>query len=56
MQAVAKARAEPGLCLEEVPPSEVRGDDVLICVSKTSICGTEVHIHNWDVWAQKTRS
>jgi threonine 3-dehydrogenase len=42
MKAVVKARAEPGLWLEEVPIPEVRGDDVLIRVLKTSICGTDV--------------
>src|ERR671923_1679349 len=54
MKAVVKARAEPGLWLEEVPVPEVRGDDVLLRVLKTSICGTDVHIYNWDAWAQKT--
>jgi threonine dehydrogenase-like Zn-dependent dehydrogenase len=54
MQAVVKARAEPGLWLEEVPVPEARGDEVLIRVLKTSICGTDVHIYNWDAWAQKT--
>jgi threonine 3-dehydrogenase len=48
MQAVVKAKAEPGLWLEEVPIPEVRGDDVRIRVLKTSICGTDVHICNWD--------
>ena len=54
MKAVVKAKAEPGLWLEDVPVPEVRGDDVLIRVLKTSICGTDVHIYNWDAWAQKT--
>ena len=54
MQAVVKAKAEPGLWLEEVPVPEARRDDVLIRVLKTSICGTDVHIYNWDAWAQKT--
>jgi threonine 3-dehydrogenase len=54
MKAVVKAKAEPGLWLEEGPVPEVRGDDVLIRVLKTSICGTDVHIYNWDAWAQKT--
>src|SRR6266403_5985572 len=54
MKAVVKARAEPGLWLEDVPVPEVRGDDVLIRVRKASICGTDVHIYNWDAWAQKT--
>src|SRR6478752_5921549 len=54
MKAVVKAKAEPGLWLAEVPVPEVRGDDVLIHVLKASICGTDVHIYNWDEWAQKT--
>src|SRR3977135_2538635 len=54
MKAVVKNKAEPGLWLEEVPVPKVEGDDVLIRVLKTSICGTDVHIYNWDAWAQKT--
>jgi threonine 3-dehydrogenase len=54
MQAVVKSRSEAGLWLETVPIPEVDGDDVLIHVAKTSICGTDVHIYNWDAWAQKT--
>ncbi|HEY4282095.1 MAG TPA: L-threonine 3-dehydrogenase [Chthoniobacterales bacterium] len=54
MQAVVKSRAEPGLWLEEVPVPDVTGDDVLIRISKTSVCGTDVHIYNWDAWSQKT--
>src|SRR2546428_10978931 len=54
MKAVVKAMAEPGLWLEEVPVPQVGTDDVLIRVLKTSICGTDVHIYNWDAWAQKT--
>ena len=49
-----KSRPEPGLWLEQVPIPELGGDDVLIRVAKTSICGTDVHIFNWDAWAQKT--
>ena len=51
MKAVVKAKPEPGLWLEEVPVPTVRGDDVLIRVLKASICGTDVHIYNWDAWA-----
>src|SRR6266567_4149941 len=54
MKAVVKAKPEPGLWLEEVPVPKVEDDDVLIRVLKTSICGTDVHIYNWDAWAQKT--
>src|SRR4029077_15210620 len=53
MKAVVKAKAEPGLWLEEVPVPTVVGDEVLIRVLKASICGTDVHIYNWDAWAQK---
>jgi threonine 3-dehydrogenase len=54
MKAVVKKKAEPGLWLEEVPVPEVGSDDVLIRIVKTSICGTDVHIYNWDAWSQKT--
>jgi threonine 3-dehydrogenase len=54
MQAVVKSRAEPGLWLEEVPVPKAGPDNLLIRVVKTSICGTDVHIYNWDAWAQKT--
>jgi len=54
MKAVVKAKAEPGLWLQDVPVPDLRGDDVLIRVLKASICGTDVHIYNWDAWAQKT--
>ena len=54
MQAIVKSKAEPGLWLEEVPVPEVGGDEVLIRIQKTSICGTDVHIYNWDAWSQKT--
>jgi threonine 3-dehydrogenase len=54
MKAVVKKKAEPGLWLEEVPIPEVGSDDVLIRIVKTSICGTDVHIYNWDEWSQKT--
>ncbi|MGB8805101.1 MAG: alcohol dehydrogenase catalytic domain-containing protein, partial [Chthoniobacterales bacterium] len=54
MPAIVKAKAEPGLWLEQVPVPEVGSDDVLIRTKKASICGTDVHIYNWDAWAQKT--
>jgi threonine 3-dehydrogenase len=40
--------------MEEVPVPELAPDDVLIRVKKTAICGTDLHIYNWDAWAQKT--
>ena len=54
MKALVKARPEPGIWLEDVPEPEVGGNDVLIKIYKTAICGTDVHIYNWNEWAQKT--
>ena len=54
MRALVKARAEPGLWLQDVPEPELGINDVLIRVRKTGICGTDLHIHSWDGWAQKT--
>src|SRR3989454_6292491 len=54
MKALVKRRAEPGLWLEDVPRPEIGINDVLIKVDRTGICGTDVHIYNWDAWAQKT--
>ena len=54
MLGLAKMRAEPGLVLAEVPEPEIGINDVLIRVRKTGICGTDLHIYNWDEWAAKT--
>ena len=54
MKALVKRNAEPGLWLEEVPEPSVGVNDVLIKVDRTGICGTDVHIYQWDDWAQKT--
>jgi threonine 3-dehydrogenase len=54
MKALVKKKREQGLWLEEVPVPEVGINDVLIEVLRTGICGTDVHIYNWDNWAQKT--
>jgi threonine 3-dehydrogenase len=54
MKALVKKYAKPGLWMDEVPIPEVGINDVLIKVHKASICGTDVHIWNWDAWAQKT--
>ena len=53
MKALVKKKAKPGLWLEEMPIPEIGINDVLIKIHKTSICGTDVHIFNWDHWAQK---
>ncbi len=54
MQALVKSRPEPGLWLEEVPVPEIGINDVLIRVLRSSICGTDLHIYNWDEWARRT--
>lgn len=54
MKALVKAHAEPGLWLQDVPEPAIGINDVLIRVRKTGICGTDLHIHSWDAWAQKT--
>jgi threonine 3-dehydrogenase len=54
MKALVKARAEPGIWLQDVPEPAVGHNDVLIKVHRSAICGTDMHIYNWDAWAQKT--
>ncbi len=54
MPALLKQKPEVGLWLAEVPVPEIGTNDVLIKIEKTSICGSDVHIYNWDQWAQKT--
>jgi threonine 3-dehydrogenase len=54
MKALVKSRSEPGLWLKEVPIPEIGINDVLVKIHKTAICGTDVHIYNWNEWAQKT--
>lgn len=54
MKALVKKYAKPGLWLDEVPIPEIGINDVLVKIIKTSICGTDVHIYNWDQWSQKT--
>ncbi len=54
MKALVKKERKPGLWLDEVPVPKYGINDVLIKVQKTAICGTDVHIYNWDAWAQKT--
>lgn len=54
MKALVKAKPETGIWMERVPVPEPGPNDVLIKVRKTAICGTDVHIYNWDAWAQAT--
>ncbi|MEC7520641.1 MAG: L-threonine 3-dehydrogenase [Myxococcota bacterium] len=54
MKALVKAKAEEGIWMQEQPRPEIGPNDVLIEISKTAICGTDVHIYNWDEWSQRT--
>ncbi len=54
MKALVKKYAKPGIWLDDVPEPKVDMHDVLIRVKKTSICGTDIHIYNWDKWSQET--
>ena len=54
MRALVKARAEPGLWMEDVPIPEPGPQDVLVKVRKSAICGTDMHIWKWDAWAAET--
>lgn len=54
MKALEKSRAAPGLWQVTAPVPEIGPDDVLIRIRKTGICGTDIHIWNWDEWAQRT--
>jgi threonine 3-dehydrogenase len=52
MQAVVKAHAAPGIELREVPVPTPGPGEVLVRVEAASVCGTDLHIYNWDPWAQ----
>ena len=54
MKALVKSKREPGLWLEEIPEPSIGINDVLIRVRRAGVCGTDVHIYNWDEWAQRT--
>ena len=54
MKALVKSHPEPGLWLEDVPIPEFGINDVLIRVLLTGICGTDLHIYEWDEWARST--
>lgn len=54
MKALVKAKAEPGIWMQDVPVPFYGPNDVLVRVTKTAICGTDVHIFNWDEWSQAT--
>ena len=54
MKSLVKAKAEKGIWLQDTPEPEVGHNDLLIKIRKTAICGTDMHIYNWDDWSQKT--
>ncbi|MGX5915403.1 L-threonine 3-dehydrogenase [Aliidiomarina sp. Khilg15.8] len=54
MKVLAKLKAEPGMWMSESEKPEVGYNDLLIKIKKTAICGTDVHIYNWDEWSQNT--
>src|SRR5258707_12896956 len=54
MKALVKKDRAPGLCLDVVPVPDIGEFDVLIRGLRSSICGTDVFIYEWDAWAQKT--
>ena len=54
MKALVKSKREPGLWLQDVPEPTMGLNDVLIRVRRAGICGTDLHIYNWDEWAQRT--
>ncbi len=54
MKALIKSKAEPGIWMGDAPVPEVGPNDVLIKVRKTAICGTDIHIYDWNPWAQAT--
>lgn len=53
MKALVKTKSEAGICLQDIPVPAVGPNDVLIKIKKTSFCGTDAHIYNWDEWAQQ---
>ncbi|MGB5837448.1 MAG: L-threonine 3-dehydrogenase [Albidovulum sp.] len=54
MKVLTKAKPEAGLWMENRPVPDIGPDDVLIRIRKTGICGTDIHIWNWDEWAERT--
>ena len=54
MKALVKSHARQGIWMEEVAEPEIGPNDALVRITKSAICGTDIHIYNWDEWAQKT--
>ena len=53
MKALVKRKADRGLWMEEAPIPEIGPNDLLVRITKTAICGTDLHIYNWDKWSQE---
>ena len=56
MKALVKTKAERGLWMQDIAVPEVGHNDVLIKINRTAICGTDIHIYQWDDWAKNTIS
>ncbi len=54
MKALVKAKSERGIWMQDIDPPGVGHNDVLIRVNRTAICGTDIHIYQWDEWARQT--
>jgi len=54
MKSLAKLKAEPGIWLTKSAKPKLGHNDLMIKINKTAICGTDMHIYNWDAWSQKT--
>ncbi len=54
MKSLVKAKRAPGIWMEDIPVPTFGVNDVLIKVEKTAICGTDIHIYQWDAWAAAT--
>jgi len=54
MKALGKLKKEKGIWMYDAPMPEIGPNDLLVKIKKTAICGTDIHIYNWDEWAQKT--
>jgi threonine 3-dehydrogenase len=54
MKSLVKLKAEPGIWMSKTARPELGHNDLMIKIKKTAICGTDIHIYNWDAWSQKT--
>ncbi len=54
MRALVKSQSEPGIWYQDIARPKIGHNDVLIRVRRTAICGTDIHIYQWDDWAQRT--